>query len=96
MGLSRDDVAKVSLLGRLRFSPDELDRLTAQLGQIVGYVEQLAELDTQNVQPMAHAVELHNVFADDAVRASLDREAALANSPKRDAECYRVPAVLGE
>ena len=96
MALSREDVAKVSLLGRLRLSPEELDRMTSQLAQIVGYVEQLAELDTSQVQPMAHAVELHNVFAADEVRPSLDREVALANAPKRDAECYRVPAVLGE
>ena len=96
MSLSREEVAKVSLLGRLRLGPDELDRMTSQLGQIVAYVEQLSELDTEHVQPMAHAVELHNVFADDQVRPSLDREQALANAPKRDAECYRVPAVLGE
>jgi aspartyl-tRNA(Asn)/glutamyl-tRNA(Gln) amidotransferase subunit C len=96
MSLSREEVAKVSLLGRLRLGPEELDRMTSQLGQIVAYVEQLSELDTEHVQPMAHAVELHNVFADDQVRPSLDRERALANAPKRDAECYRVPAVLGE
>ena len=96
MSLTREEVAKVSLLGRLRLGPDELDRMTSQLGQIVAYVEQLSELDTEQVQPMAHAVELHNVFADDQVRPSLDREQALANAPKRDAECYRVPAVLGE
>jgi aspartyl-tRNA(Asn)/glutamyl-tRNA(Gln) amidotransferase subunit C len=45
---------------------------------------------------MAHAMELHNVFRDDVLQPSLPREAALANAPKRDAECYRVPAVLGE
>ena len=45
---------------------------------------------------MAHAMELRNVFADDALRPSLPRAAALANAPKKDSECYRVPAVLGE
>jgi aspartyl-tRNA(Asn)/glutamyl-tRNA(Gln) amidotransferase subunit C len=45
---------------------------------------------------MAHAVELHNVFADDVVRPSLPRSEALANAPKHDGECFRVPAVLGE
>jgi aspartyl-tRNA(Asn)/glutamyl-tRNA(Gln) amidotransferase subunit C len=44
---------------------------------------------------MAHAVAIQNVFADDEVAASLDRNEALANAPKRDDECYRVPAVLG-
>jgi aspartyl-tRNA(Asn)/glutamyl-tRNA(Gln) amidotransferase subunit C len=96
MALSRADVEKVSLLGRLRLTEGELDTMTEQLGRVVGYVEQLAEVNTESVQPMAHALEMHNVFRDDVLRASLPREAALANAPKRDSECYRVPAVLGE
>ena len=96
MSLTRAEVEKVSLLGRLLLSEDELVKMTEQLGQIVGYVEQLAELDTEGVEPLAHPLDLHNVFAADEVRESLDREAALSNAPKRDAECYRVPAVLGE
>lgn len=96
MSLSRDDVEKVSLLARLRLSDDELDTMTEQLGKIVAYIDQLSELDTADVVPMAHAVELTNVLVEDQPRASLDREAALANAPKHDDECYRVPAVLGE
>jgi aspartyl-tRNA(Asn)/glutamyl-tRNA(Gln) amidotransferase subunit C len=96
VSLSRQDVEKVSLLGRLRFGADELDQMTAQLAQIVGYVEQLSELDTSAVPPLAHAVEIANVFADDRERPSVDRESILANAPKRDEECYRVPAVLGD
>ena len=96
MSLTREDIEKVSLLARLQLSDNELDTLTDQLGQIVQYVEQLNELDTGDVQPMAHTVEIVNVLADDEVRASFDREEILANAPKRDDECYRVPAVLGE
>ncbi len=96
MSLSREDVQKVSLLARLRLSDAELDLMTSQLGQIIEYVEQLSELDTADIEPMAHAVEIHDVFADDKVAPSLDRERALANAPKRDDECYRVPAVLGD
>jgi len=96
MSLSRQDVEKVSLLARLQFCDHELDELTLQLGQIVDYIEQLNELNTDNIEPMAHAAELVNIFADDVVMPSLDREEALANAPKRDDECYRVPAVLGD
>jgi aspartyl-tRNA(Asn)/glutamyl-tRNA(Gln) amidotransferase subunit C len=96
MHLSREDVEKVSLLARLKLTDEELDRMTEQLGQIVGYVEQLNELDIDEVEPMAHAVEVTNVFRPDALAASLPREAALANAPKADGECYLVPAVLGE
>jgi aspartyl-tRNA(Asn)/glutamyl-tRNA(Gln) amidotransferase subunit C len=96
MSLSRAEVEKVSLLGRLSLSDAELDKMTVQLGGILDYVELLGEVDTAGVEPMAHAVELADVLRDDAVRPSLDREQALANAPHRDAECYLVPAVLGE
>ena len=81
MSLSRQDVEKVSLLGRLRLGADELDQMTAQLVQIVGYVDQLSELDTSNVPPLAHAVEIANVLADDVARPSCDRESMLATPP---------------
>ena len=96
MALGRDEVEKVALLSRLRLDDHELQRMTAQLGQIVEYVRQLDDLDTSGVEPMAHAADLSNVFAEDEARPSLDREQALANAPKRDEECYRVPAVLGD
>jgi aspartyl-tRNA(Asn)/glutamyl-tRNA(Gln) amidotransferase subunit C len=96
MSLSRAQVEKVSLLARLRLTGDELDRMTAQLGQIVDYVQTLAEVDTSQVEPMAHAVERTNVFRDDVVAASLDREQALANAPHHDGQFYLVPAVLGD
>jgi aspartyl-tRNA(Asn)/glutamyl-tRNA(Gln) amidotransferase subunit C len=83
-------------LARLELTDDELATMTAQLVQIVGYVQQLSELDTDDVTPMAHAVEMFNVFAPDQGHTSLPREEALANAPKRDDECYRVPAVLGD
>jgi aspartyl-tRNA(Asn)/glutamyl-tRNA(Gln) amidotransferase subunit C len=96
MTLTRADVEKVALLGRLLLTEEEITSMTSQLGRVLGYVEQLSELKTDDVQPMAHAVEMHNVFRDDAMKASLPRSEALANAPKRDEECYRVPAVLGE
>jgi aspartyl-tRNA(Asn)/glutamyl-tRNA(Gln) amidotransferase subunit C len=94
--LTRADVEKVSLLARLELSSDELDLMTTQMGQIVGYVESLAELNTHDAEPMAHALEVNNVFAADEPRPSLPREAALANAPHHDREFYLVPAVLGE
>ena len=92
----REEVEKVSLLARLRLTDDELAKMTTQLGSVVDYIRQLDELDTDDVEPMAHAADLTNVFADDVMRPSLDREQALSNAPKRDDACYRVPAVLGD
>ena len=96
MNLTRQDVEKVALLARLDLTDAELSLMTDQLGQIVAYVEQLGELDTADVEPMAHAVDVTNIFRADELRDSLPREAALSNAPKADGECYLVPAVLGE
>jgi aspartyl-tRNA(Asn)/glutamyl-tRNA(Gln) amidotransferase subunit C len=68
--------------------------VAAQLARILDYVEMLNEVDTDDVEPMAHAVEVTNVLREDAVRESLPREAALANAPKTDGECFLVPPIL--
>jgi aspartyl-tRNA(Asn)/glutamyl-tRNA(Gln) amidotransferase subunit C len=94
MALSAEEVAKVALLARLRVSPEELATFTGQLNSIVDYVAQLRELDTADVEPLAHGVEVRNVFRDDVRGESLPREDALANAPKRNAENFLVPAVL--
>lgn len=96
MSLSRAEVEKVSLLGRLQLTPAELDLMTTQLSAVVGYIEQLKELNTDDVEPMAHAVPTSNVFRDDVVQPSADRATILSNAPHADGEFYLVPAVLGE
>jgi len=96
MPISRADVEKVALLARLQLSEAELDTMTQQLGQIVGYVDLLAEVDTDGVEPMAHAVEVGNVFSTDDVTPSLPREQALSNAPQQNGRGYLVPAVLGD
>ena len=94
MMLTPEEVAKVAILARLRLSPDELQTFTGQLNSIVDFVAQLQEPDTTNVEPLAHGVEVRNVFRDDVIGPSLPREKALANAPKRNDEGFLVPAVL--
>lgn len=96
MAIARQDVEKVALLGRLSLSETELATMSEQLASIVGYVDHLAQVDTEGVEPMAHAVEQSNVFRDDVVEMSLPREEALVNAPHHDARGYLVPAVLGD
>lgn len=94
MSLSRDDVSKVALLARLRLTAPELETFTGQLSQIVDFVAQLQTLDTSQVEPLAHGIDVQNVFRDDVRGEALPREAALQNAPKRNAEGFLVPAVL--
>ena len=94
MPLTRDEVVKVAHLARLRMDDAELDQMTAQLGAILGYVERLAEVDTEGVEPMAHAVERTNVFREDVETPMLPRDDALANAPKTDGRYFLVPQIL--
>ena len=96
MGLTRQEIEKVALLSRLQLTEAELDTMSVQLAQIVAYVDHLAQVDTEGVEPMAHAIELQNVFQADRVAASLPREEALAGAPHHNSAGYLVPAVLGE
>jgi aspartyl-tRNA(Asn)/glutamyl-tRNA(Gln) amidotransferase subunit C len=94
MAFSHKEVLAVAKLARLELTSAEVQAFSVQLGQIVQYIEQLSELDTENVSPMAHGAGVTNVFREDIQRDSLSRDAALANAPKRDDECFRVPSVL--
>jgi aspartyl-tRNA(Asn)/glutamyl-tRNA(Gln) amidotransferase subunit C len=92
--LTREEVAKVALLGRLKLSDDELDRMTLELGRVLEYVDILNEVDTVGVEPMAHAIELVDVFRGDLPGSSLTREEALSNAPKTDGRGFLVPQIL--
>lgn len=95
MSITPEEVDRVARLARLYLSAQERAELTDQLGRIVDFVEQLNELNTTGVEPMAHAADITNAFAEDVPAKSLDREAALGNAPSRDDSCFLVPAVLG-
>ena len=94
--MDRKDVAKTATLARLKLSSAELDMFTKQLADLLDYVHVLNEVDTDNVEPMAHVVELSNVFREDEPRPSLRRDDALANAPKTDGKCFLVPKILEE
>lgn len=94
--LTKEIVTKVAHLARLKLTDGELDLFTTQLGQVLGYVELLNELDTSAVEPMAHVADIANVFHDDELQPSLPRTAALSNSPKTDGKYFIVPQILEE
>ena len=87
-------VAHVAKLARLDLTPEELARFAAQLNHILGYVDELNKLDTANVAPMSHPLDLANVFRDDATRPSLPRDEALAPAPQQRDGFFLVPPVL--
>ena len=83
MSISIDEVRKVAALARLELSDEELARMTGQLAAILDYVDQLQQVPTDGVEPLAHPLKVHNVFRDDQPAPSLPVEDALSNAPAR-------------
>jgi aspartyl-tRNA(Asn)/glutamyl-tRNA(Gln) amidotransferase subunit C len=94
--IDQQQVRKVAKLSRLDLSDAEVEEFTGQLSAILGYVEKMNELDTENVEPLAHCLPVHNVFREDVVKESLGSEKALANAPQHDGEFFRVPKILDD
>jgi aspartyl-tRNA(Asn)/glutamyl-tRNA(Gln) amidotransferase subunit C len=90
------EVRKVASLARLSLNEQELNACGQQLTVILDYVSLLNEVETTDVQPMPHPIPAENVFREDEQRASLPREAALANAPKTDGQFFLVPKILEE
>lgn len=93
--LTPDDVRHVAKLARLALDEPQIARLTGQLESILEYVAKIQRVDTNGVEPMAHALPMHNVFRDDVVEPSLPLNKVLQNAPDSDGPFFKVPKVLG-
>ncbi|MCK5391413.1 MAG: Asp-tRNA(Asn)/Glu-tRNA(Gln) amidotransferase subunit GatC [Deltaproteobacteria bacterium] len=94
MKISKDDVIKVSELARLEFTEEELDKFTEQLGNILEYIEQLNELDTNNVEPTSHVLDISTPLREDKVVEWLNIEEVLQNAPESEDDFFVVPQVI--
>jgi len=94
MKITRAEVEKVARLSRLALSEEEMETITGQMDAILGHVEQLNELDTDDIIPIAHAVPLENAFRADEIKPSIGTEKALGNAPNDADGCFGVPKVI--
>ncbi len=94
MELTRDEVQRVALLAQLRLMPQELEQFTHQLQNILQYMEKLSELDTSEIKPFTHAVDVSNIFREDIVSNTSNTEAILANAPAKSKTFFRVPKII--
>lgn len=92
--INRAEVEHVAELARLDLTEAELDQYTAQLDAILGYMEKLNALDTIQVAPTAHVIQMDNVVREDQVVPSLTVKEALANAPAEDRGFFQVPRIL--
>lgn len=94
--ITREDVEHVAALARLELSAAEKDQFIAQLNSILTYIEKLSELNTTDVEPTSHVLPLSNVFRDDEVQPSLDRDRVLQNAPQQSHFFFKVPRIIEE
>ena len=92
--ISSSDVRKVAQLARLELPDDQIELYTAQIEEILSYVDQLQEIDTKNVSPTTRAVEVVNAMREDLVDVKCAREDILNQAPHREGDFFRVPKIL--
>jgi aspartyl-tRNA(Asn)/glutamyl-tRNA(Gln) amidotransferase subunit C len=91
--ISREEVEHVARLSRLHFEEEELERLQSELGAIIDYVRQLAELDLSGLETTSHAVALKNVLRTDEPRPGLSHDDAVVNGPDIERGQFVVPRI---
>ncbi|QDI92653.1 Asp-tRNA(Asn)/Glu-tRNA(Gln) amidotransferase subunit GatC [Salicibibacter halophilus] len=92
--ITKEQVKHVADLARLTFSDDELETFAKQMDDVIQYAERLNELDTEDVVPTTHVMDVRNVLREDEARPSMNREDVLKNAPASKDGQFEVPSVL--
>ena len=87
------DVEHVAKLARLELTEEEKEKFTGQLGAVLEYVNQMNEVDTSDVEPMAHAIDFSNVMREDKVVYEQTKEELMKNAPYEEDGFFRVPKI---
>ncbi len=95
MSITIQEVQHLAKLAKLSFNEDELAKIVKELDEIVGYVEQLKELNVHGIAPTSHVLDLANVFREDKVEPALSVEEVLRNAPATNHGYFSVPKVIG-
>ncbi len=88
-----EDVEHVAKLARLELTEEEKIKFTTQLGDVLKYVDQMNEVDTTGVEPMAHAIDFVNVMRDDVVKYEQERNELMKNAPSEENGFFKVPKI---
>lgn len=92
--ITKDQVKHVAHLARLSVTEEEVELFTGQLDAIIGFAEQLNELDTEGIELTTHVLDVKNVLREDAVKQSLDQSDVLKNAPDQQDGQVKVPSIL--
>ena len=91
--IKKENVRHVAKLAALDFSEDELGKFTIQLDKILDHVAKISEVNTEEVSPTSHVLEIKNVFRNDIVKKSISKEDALKNAPEVMSGGFKVPKI---
>ena len=94
MKITQTQVEYVAKLARLNLSEEQKERLTGEMGNIISFADKLSELDTSGVEASAHSIAVENVFREDEIMPSYNRDDILANAPTPQDGCFGVPKVV--
>ena len=94
MRMSREEVQRIALLARLELTPAEEAELVEHFDKMLTYVEKLNRLNTDGVEPTAHAVAVPGPFREDRVTNQADPDALLQNAPTREGDFFKVPKII--
>lgn len=94
--ITTDQVAHLANLARIALTPDEIDKLTGELGVIIDSIAKVSQVATADVPATSHPIPLTNVFRPDVIGTTLSQEEALSGAPEHDGSRFKVSAILGE
>lgn len=94
MSVSKEEVQYMAHLARLQFSEEETESLAEEMNRILDYMSDLEEVDTGDVEPLEHVIDLEYRLRDDRAEEPLSHEEALKNAPDADSDYFRVPRVI--
>ena len=92
--ITDETIEYVGILAKLKLSEEEKAQAKGDMQKMLDYIDKLDQLDTTGVEPMSHVFPVHNVFREDVVTNSDDREAMLANAPEEKDGQYQVPKTV--
>lgn len=94
MKITLETVEYVAGLARLNLTQQEKEMMSAQMGDILDYMDKLNSIDTTGIAPLEHVEHMTNIFREDVVKDSFDREQILANAPDKEAGAFKVPKIV--
>ncbi len=91
--ISKEEVKHVAKLAELEISAGEIEKITSKLDKILDYVAEVSSVDTKDITPVSHVIDIKNVLRDDVVKESLSQESALKNAPEEEDSGFKVPRI---